>query len=86
MTDKEPNFEDMSIYELLKYDFENPDMEYEDWFTAIEGKYPFEGFYESFAIHTKCIENLGKKLNRLIDALDKTGIKFDVTLKEWMKK
>ena len=90
MTDAktDPDFETMTLFELLKFESENmgDNREWDTFFSALEETYPFDGIFSRFETIENEVHELQAQFARLVNALDKQLDPVDVSLKEWIKR
>ena len=97
MTDEEPDFEAMSLFELLKYDHDlkknnliyGTVERFDKWLDAIQNTVPFAGIIESIDSLEADIESLFElkhNFEKLLNFLSKKLGPVEIDLKEWINK
>lgn len=91
LTVEEKPLKEMTLLELLNWDHEmttkEENVEWEEWLTTIDKRYPFSDIAEKIELLQNEFENITERLEKLINILDSEvgGVTKTYTLKEWMK-
>lgn len=89
-----PDFEGMSILQLLQYDQSLKDQDkcygttehFDKWMSAVQDSIPFYGIIETLSTIEDQFYELQAQFERLVIALDNQLEPVKVSLKEWIKR